>query len=681
MGTFRSSYQGYLACRRNEESEYVSLSDFEYMQGDPVEICAIDCLYTHEEIEDSLGDDYDRELYPGCDDGICNLELREFDAENWRFCPEDCPAVCGDGECWPIRGENEATCLVDCGVLECGDGRCLAAAGEQCRPCEESEENCIYCPEDCGENRELSCSDRLESCETSCPDDELKCGDGLCRVMPYSPPPFSTPLMEDDNFFEHPCNCPEDCVGPLACNTYCAEYPERCCGDGVCLFPENGIRCPEDCSCGDDYCDPLTEDASTCPGDCITCGDGICIGNCDSYSGCSPCDGNALDPEFISCASESPERMICHDDCSYCGDDRCDSDVNEGGLTCESDCGTCGNNSCDDDEDIENCPMDCDPSRIGECGDNTCDYEETYRLCPTDCDELCGNELCEWPSTHETCPVDCDPGCGDGIQNNNEDTFSCPIDSGPMNDHDRLCSRSLGEYSSECFCPPGSFNKGRYTYTCPDIFDDFSNPAYAYCGDGECMLDRGENCENCAQDCVKPDINGSFVCIAPCGDGICSDLLGEICAGCQSDCCPICGDDVCAQSELDFCISDCQNRCGNNICELRETCDTCPEDCCTCPDGSCSVQELISSSCPEDCDICGDGVCSFYEERNNNCSTDCSCGDGICSSRERINRSCPDDCGSSSCGNGYCSLNETPQSCPSDCFRIIPRSPWRFGRF
>jgi len=80
-------------------------------------------------------------------------------------------------------------------------------------------------------------------------------------------------------------NCVEDCgpkLGDGVChcsevNVSVTDCPDMAvCGDGVCVFGETPCTCTEDCGpctsiCGDQVCDPMSENECSCPDDCGKC--------------------------------------------------------------------------------------------------------------------------------------------------------------------------------------------------------------------------------------------------------------------------------------------------------------------------------------------------------------------------------------------------------------------------
>lgn len=95
--------------------------------------------------------------------------------------------------------------------------------------------------------------------------------------------------------------------------------------------------------------------------------------------------------------------------------------------------------------------------------------------------------------------------------------------------------------------------------------------------------------------------------------------------------------------------------CGDGSCNGNETTASCPQDCGTlCGDGVCNGTESYAT-CPQDCAVCGDGICAGFTlgENCKSCAQDCPC----------LGPNCKKGC----CGDGQCTGNETPTSCPVDC--------------
>ncbi|MBA3393368.1 MAG: hypothetical protein H0T89_12025 [Deltaproteobacteria bacterium] len=80
---------------------------------------------------------------------------------------------------------------------------------------------------------------------------------------------------------------------------------------------------------------------------------------------------------------------------------------------------------------------------------------------------------------------------------------------------------------------------------------------------------------------------------------------------------PVCGDAVCAASEIGVCQSDCGTGGGNNF---------------VCGNAVCEGNE--PSTCMQDCPaaaVCGDGTCDMSKgESSANCAGDCSTSGGTC---------------------------------------------------
>ena len=179
-------------------------------------------------------------------------------------------------------------------------------------------------------------------------------------------------------------------------------------------------------SCGDGVCDSrISEDCSTCPGDCGLCAECVqsCTGSCDGLdfvcclSGCgtgaSPC-ATAIDLGTHWCCD-------AQSGCSPGGSTGGSTGGTSGGSTGGSTGGTplCGDSVCSSTEDCGNCPLDC-PNCCGDgacLGAETCDTGEDCVSCATDCCATCGDGVCDASELCDSvgvCEADCGSCCGGG---------------------------------------------------------------------------------------------------------------------------------------------------------------------------------------------------------------------------------------------------------------------------
>lgn len=141
---------------------------------------------------------------------------------------------------------------------------------------------------------------------------------------------------------------------------------------------------------------------------------------------------------------------------------------------------------------------------------------------------------------------------------------------------------------------------------------------------------------------------------------------------------PVCGDAVCASSEIGVCTADCGSGgpnmevCGNGKCEGNEP-STCVSDCSTsavCGNGQCESTEN-NSTCPGDCMSGGGGQCPSDPAVCFLCLLDMSLCMGGMSQTQCQACIAGGGGGQPMCSggapNGMCDAGETPQSCPFDC--------------
>ena len=309
-----------------------------------------------------------------------------------------------------------------------------------------------------------------------------------------------------------------------------------------------------------------------------------------------------------------------------------------------------------------------------------------------------------------------EPSCSDYMKNQGERGIDCggPCEEDPY--YDDCC------YNDEMDDGEAGVDCGGVCENCTTV--DICN------SDGVCDVDLGENCTNCAVDCLdcEDDICDS--------DGFCDINLGENCTNCASDC-PSCEEDICdgngvcdlnLSESCNNCPADClscEDLCSNGqeddasheegvdcggycdecvalVCDndgycdenQGEGCNNCPADCLSCEDLCSNGQKDTSSDeegvdCGGYCDPCKsevcnqDGNCEYdltekYTDYTSNedrlsCPNDCYCGDGICDDDEKDKGDCSQDCGASlyvSCGDGNCGEGEDI-SCPEDCSETV----------
>jgi len=169
--------------------------------------------------------------------------------------------------------------------------------------------------------------------------------------------------------------------------------------------------------------------------------------------------------------------------------------------------------------------------------------------------------------------------------------------------------------------------------------------------DGTC--ESGENCENCADDCIEGGAGG-------CGNGVCEPSLGEDCLSCSADCRGRQG----GSPKGRFCCGDGAGSTPVNCSDSRCTSDgfacsaTIPVPYC-CGDTTCSGAES-SCSCGLDCGapVGEAGRCANDEDDDCDGLVDC------------LDPQCTGDpaCAGPTCdGDGNCEPGENCTNCGNDC--------------
>ena len=283
------------------------------------------------EVEDAEGCPEDCSPPPECGDAVCQPGERPED------CPQDCS--CGDGECQPRRGEDLATCAVDCpapGNDTCAAARPLALGELPAVVDGDTSRGAVDLPARCGWYQNAAPDvfysfvldePRLVSATVA--------SAGGWRAVAYlladgcgpeaqvvacdeavAGPQLQAPL-EPGTYHLLVTGRSPDASGAFRLTVEAAAPPPLC-GDDACEPPETVDDCPEDCGfwCGDGECE-ATEDLESCPEDCAAgeCGNGVC----------EPGTGESWHTCWIDC--EVP-----------CGDDVCDAAAGETHARCPADC-------------------------------------------------------------------------------------------------------------------------------------------------------------------------------------------------------------------------------------------------------------------------------------------------------------------------------------------------------
>lgn len=179
--------------------------------------------------------------------GVCEIDKGEY----YKNCPEDCKSGSPDGYCDKvIDGRCDPDCKPredpDCIKAVCGDGTCESIKGE----------DYTNCPQDCPK--------------------PVVCGDDICGVNEnHLNCPEDCPSGGGDDY----CDALEDGRCDPDCRVDVDPDCPKIFGNGVCEpgFGENYLTCPKDCPSGsrDGYCDKIAD--GRCDPDCGPGEDQDCI--------------------------------------------------------------------------------------------------------------------------------------------------------------------------------------------------------------------------------------------------------------------------------------------------------------------------------------------------------------------------------------------------------------------
>ena len=310
-----------------------------------------------------------------------------------------------------------------------------------------------------------------------------------------------------------------------ACDDRNAVSNDGCSAD--CSTVETGYQCPvagKACvtSCGDGVIDV----GEGCDDTNVVAGDG-CSDTCEvevrwacagEPSVCAPDDGASCDDGVFCNGADTCDGGACSvhagDPCPGTdGDGDCSESCNEGAGNCTAN--DPNGSACND-------GTFCDGADI--CSGGSCSVHEG-NPCPGpdgdgDCSESC-NEAAD------NCTAD-DPNgsaCTDGVFCNGADTCnagSCNVHAGdpcPGPDGDGNCSESCNEAADNCTahdplgssCTDGLFCTGLDFCANGSCSAHTGDPCPGLDGDGNCS----ESCNEAADDCTAPDLNGSA-----CDDGL-----------------------------------------------------------------------------------------------------------------------------------------------------------------
>ncbi|MFN2377683.1 MAG: dockerin type I domain-containing protein [Candidatus Binatia bacterium] len=606
----------------------------------------------------------------------CGNDLVEplEECDDGNFDEDDCCL----GDC--TKAADDTTC--DDGLLcngddLCADGHCIVHTMNPC-PGVDGDENCTE-----------SCSDANPGCGAPDPDgspcdDDLfcngadRCSGGLCVVHAGDPcrgPDLDGDCTESCKESTETCSAADPGVTPCDDLLFC-NGTDQCFGGlcslhtgNPCTGPDGDGNCRESCSESADNCLGADPVGSSCT-DGLFCNgaDSCSAGNCTLHTG-SPCPGPDGD---INCAES----------CNEAGDNCLAADMNgapcNDGVFCNG-ADTCSGGTCS--------------VHAG----NPCPGADGDGNCAESCNEAA-----------DTCTAADANGsaCHDGVFCNGADTCSagaCSAHVGnpcPGADGDSNCAETCNEATDACTAPDpngaacndGVFCNGTDTCSAGACSVHVGNPCVGADGDGNCS----ESCNEAADTCAGPDVNGSacsdgLFCNGAdtCSGGACSVHAGDPCPGTDGDgnCSESCNEiaDACTLADANgaacadgvFCNGT--DTCAGGTCSMHAG-DPCPgadgdgncSESCNEAGDACTAADMNGSSCTDGLfcngvDTCSGGACSAHggdpcpgADGDGNCGESCNEAGDACTAADMNGSSCTDGLfcnGADTCSAGACSVH------------------------
>lgn len=516
---------------------------------------------------------------------------------------------CGDHVCDAALGEDITTCSQDC--MGCGNG--AIDPGEECDS--GSGNTDVDCATPAYGNPPNTCS----TCTTSCTIKTVVgpyCGNMMCDA--------------GENF----TNCPGDCMG---CGNGLVEGSEEC-DDGAlntdtqCTQPAyhnpplTCTTCTTSCMkdtvtgpfCGDNVCSN-NETKTSCPADCVGCGDGRIETGEDCDNGAANTDQKCAKPAY---ANPPNACSTCTTSCTintvlgeYCGDNKCDN--GEDMTSCPHDCTGCGNGIIETGEDCDdgalNTSTPCTTPTYNASAPKTCSTCTLSCHINTVVGPFCGDHSCDNGETQTSCPADC-TGCGNGLLEGTE-----------------KCDDGAGNTLTPCATPAYQSYPPKTCSTCTPSCT-INTVVGPFCGDNTCQSSSGETTTTCPEDCTG------------CGNGILESATEQCDNGSGNT--TTCGPPAYQASgplSCSYCSLTCQLKtvlgpfCGDNQCNNGEDTTSCPEDCAGCGNGILEGSEKCDDGALNTNTACTTSTYANPPKTCSVCSLSCTlittvgpyCGDGI----------------------------------------------------